>query len=285
MPSNTKKESSSSLLRSGAIVSTITMLSRVLGLVRDILLARFIGAGGDADAFYIAFKVPNFLRRLFAEGAFAQAFIPVLSEFREQGSHAAVQNVVDRVAGCLGITLLALCSSVIVAAPAVAAIFGAGFLFDAQYEKIVDLEQELLKEQENSNELTELVNQRLSLEILFETGLDDPSIADLEKLRELSLFLLSNPSFKLKLSGHADHRGTDEYNNVLALERAKSVAAALNDYGISDSLISIKGYGSDHAKSKADAAELALDRRVDINIVFDDAEPSSTEAQIVDISF
>ena len=129
------KPSSKSLLRSSAVVSSMTMLSRILGLVRDILLARFIGAGGDADAFYIAFKVPNFLRRLFAEGAFAQAFVPVLSEYRANGSHAAVKHFVDRVAGCLGVSLLAVCAVVVVAAPAVAAVFGAGFLFDAQYDK------------------------------------------------------------------------------------------------------------------------------------------------------
>ena len=106
---------STALLRSSAIVSSMTMLSRILGLVRDVLLARFIGAGGDADAFYVAFKVPNFLRRLFAEGAFAQAFVPVLSEYREKGSVCAVKHLVDHVAGCLGITLLTICSFVVVA--------------------------------------------------------------------------------------------------------------------------------------------------------------------------
>ena len=76
----TKK--SASLLRSGVLVSICTMLSRVLGLVRDAALAFVLGASGSADAFYVAFKIPNFLRRLFAEGAFAQAFVPVLSDYK-----------------------------------------------------------------------------------------------------------------------------------------------------------------------------------------------------------
>ena len=82
------------LLRSSAVVSTMTMLSRVLGLVRDVVFARVIGADALADAFFVAFKIPNFLRRLFAEGAFAQAFVPVLAEFREQGldDHRDVGN-------------------------------------------------------------------------------------------------------------------------------------------------------------------------------------------------
>ena len=109
-------------------MSAMTMLSRVLGLARDIIFARFIGAGDNADAFFVAFKIPNFLRRLFAEGAFAQAFVPVLSEYRENGSRAAVQHFLDRVAGCLGVSLIALSALVVIAAPVVTAFFGMGFL-------------------------------------------------------------------------------------------------------------------------------------------------------------
>ena len=115
------------LLRSSAVVSCFTMLSRFLGLARDVVLARFIGASGDMDAFIVAFKIPNFLRRLFAEGAFAQAFVPVLSEYRSAGSHAAVRHFVDRIAGCLGLTLVALTLVVVLASPLFAAIFGMGF--------------------------------------------------------------------------------------------------------------------------------------------------------------
>jgi len=118
------------LLRSSAIVSAMTMFSRVLGLVRDMLLARFLGAEASADAFYVAFKIPNFLRRLFAEGAFAQAFVPVLSDLREQGNRAAVQNFIDRIAGCLGSALILLCVIVVVASPLFTAVFGMGFLLN-----------------------------------------------------------------------------------------------------------------------------------------------------------
>ncbi len=104
------------------------MVSRVLGLIRDILFARFLGAEASADAFYVAFKIPNFLRRLFAEGAFAQAFVPVLSEYRQQGSQAAVRHFIDRIAGCLGSSLILISVIVVVAAPLVTAIFGMGFL-------------------------------------------------------------------------------------------------------------------------------------------------------------
>lgn len=107
----------------------MTMISRVLGLARDVVLARFIGAGGDADAFFLAFKIPNFLRRLFAEGAFSQAFVPVLSEYRERGSAEAVRHLIDRVAGALGFSLLTLTLIVILAAPAVTAVIGFGYLF------------------------------------------------------------------------------------------------------------------------------------------------------------
>ena len=109
----------------------MTMLSRVLGLARDVIFARFIGADGAADAFFVAFKIPNFLRRLFAEGAFAQAFVPVLSEYREKGSKEAIQNFIDRVAGCLGLSLFALTLLVVVAAPLFTAIFGMGFLVNS----------------------------------------------------------------------------------------------------------------------------------------------------------
>ena len=118
------------LLRSSATVGAATMLSRVLGLVRDVVLANIIGANGNADAFFVAFKIPNFLRRLFAEGAFAQAFVPVLADTREKGGLKAVRELVDRVAGVLGGTLLVLTLLTIFASPVVATIFAPGFLRD-----------------------------------------------------------------------------------------------------------------------------------------------------------
>lgn len=125
-----RDQDSRGLLRSSAVVSSVTMMSRVMGLIRDIVFAKFIGAGPDADAFFVAFKIPNFLRRLFAEGAFSQAFVPVLAEYRERGSRAAVQELVDRVAGCLGSVLITVTIFAVVASPAVAAVFAMGFLDD-----------------------------------------------------------------------------------------------------------------------------------------------------------
>ena len=105
----------------------MTMLSRVLGLVRDVVFAIFIGAAGGADAFFVAFKIPNFLRRLFAEGAFSQAFVPVLSELRQKHTHQEVKDFVDRVAGCLGVSVISLSVLAVVAAPGLTWIFAPGF--------------------------------------------------------------------------------------------------------------------------------------------------------------
>ncbi|HEY7883571.1 MAG TPA: murein biosynthesis integral membrane protein MurJ [Cellvibrionaceae bacterium] len=97
-------------------------------MVRDVVFAHTIGAGGGADAFFVAFKIPNFMRRLFAEGAFAQAFVPVLSEYRSQGTRAAVKALLDRVAGVLGLVLLLVTVVAVVGATGVAAVFAPGFL-------------------------------------------------------------------------------------------------------------------------------------------------------------
>ncbi len=128
------------LLRASAIVSCMTMVSRVLGLARDVVFALFIGASGGADAFFVAFKIPNFLRRLFAEGAFAQAFVPVLSELRQKGDVARVRYFIDRVAGCLGISVIAVSALAVMGAPVIATLFAPGFLQDpAKFALTVDL--------------------------------------------------------------------------------------------------------------------------------------------------
>jgi len=124
------KANDSGLLRSSGVVSFFTMMSRVMGLARDVIFARVIGADAFADVFFVAFKIPNFFRRLFAEGAFAQAFVPILGEYREKGSQAAVKALVDRVAGTLGITLLGLTLLIVVASPVMAAIFAPKWFFD-----------------------------------------------------------------------------------------------------------------------------------------------------------
>lgn len=129
------------LLRSSAVVGAMTMISRVLGLVRDVVFAVFIGAAGGADAFFVAFKIPNFLRRLFAEGAFAQAFVPVLSELRQKHTLAEVKHFVDRVAGCLGLSVLLVSALAILAAPLLTWLFAPGFYAQdaSKYALTVDL--------------------------------------------------------------------------------------------------------------------------------------------------
>lgn len=127
IPSPEKPAKPKSLLRSSLLTGSMTMVSRVLGLIRDIVLVGVLGAGGAMDAFVIAQKIPNFFRRLFAEGAFSQAFIPVLLEYREKGTHAAVKELVDKVAGCLGSILLLVTVIGVVGAVGFAYIFGYGY--------------------------------------------------------------------------------------------------------------------------------------------------------------
>jgi putative peptidoglycan lipid II flippase len=116
------------LLKSIATVGSATILSRVLGFIRDVVLARAFGASGQTDAFFLAFKIPNFMRRLFAEGSFSLAFVPVLSEYRAKGDHAALRDLVDHVAGTLTAVLLTLTAIGVLLAPAVLAIFAPGWL-------------------------------------------------------------------------------------------------------------------------------------------------------------
>lgn len=96
---------SMNLLKSLAAVSSITMLSRVLGFVRDTIIARAFGAGMATDAFFIAFKLPNLLRRIFAEGAFSQAFVPILAEYKSQQGEEATRTFVAYVTGLLTLAL------------------------------------------------------------------------------------------------------------------------------------------------------------------------------------
>ena len=115
------------LLASTLVVSSMTLLSRVLGLVRDVVLARLLGVSAGTDAFFVAFRIPNFLRRLFAEGAFNQAFVPVLSEYKTRGSLAASRLLVDRVAGTLGSVLIMVTVIGVVGAPVLISVFAPGF--------------------------------------------------------------------------------------------------------------------------------------------------------------
>jgi putative peptidoglycan lipid II flippase len=116
------------LLKSTATVGGMTLVSRVLGFARDVVIARAFGAGPAADAFFVAFRIPNFLRRLFAEGAFAQAFVPVLSEYKEQRTRQDVQRLVDHVGGALGSILALVTLAGVAAAPWLVMGFAPGFV-------------------------------------------------------------------------------------------------------------------------------------------------------------
>jgi putative peptidoglycan lipid II flippase len=120
------------LLRSSALTGSMTMVSRVLGLARDVVLARMFGPGDGTDAFFLAFKIPNFLRRLFAEGAFNQAFVPVLSEYRSKKVHEEVRGLINSVAGSLGTILFFLTVIVILAAPLISIPLAYGFRDNAE---------------------------------------------------------------------------------------------------------------------------------------------------------
>ncbi len=124
-----------SLLKSASVVSGMTLLSRILGFVRDIVFAQLGGAKPFMDAFFVAFKIPNFLRRLFAEGAFAQSFVPVLGEYRAKHSHEEVRDLVDRVTGTLGAVLIVITLVGVLAAPVLIMIFAPGFYFRADAER------------------------------------------------------------------------------------------------------------------------------------------------------
>jgi putative peptidoglycan lipid II flippase len=131
---------SARLLKSTAIVGSATLLSRTLGFVRDMVIAQAFGAGLAADAFFVAFKIPNFLRRLFAEGAFSQAFVPVLSTYYVRGNLREIQQLVDRVAGTLGLTLLLVTLMGIIGSPLWVMVFAPGFIEDLdKYELAVSL--------------------------------------------------------------------------------------------------------------------------------------------------
>ena len=119
------------MVRSGVTVGGWTLGSRVLGLVRDIVLANSVGASAGADAFFVAFKIPNFLRRLFGEGAFAQAFVPVFSETREKDGEASVKRLIDQVAGRFGLILVAISILGVLLAPWIAMLFAPGFSDDS----------------------------------------------------------------------------------------------------------------------------------------------------------
>lgn len=115
------------LLKSLAAVSSMTMFSRVLGFVRDAIVARVFGAGAVADAFFVAFKLPNLLRRIFAEGAFSQAFVPILAEYKNTRDEEATRIFVAYIAGLLTLALAIITVIGMLAAPWIILVTAPGF--------------------------------------------------------------------------------------------------------------------------------------------------------------
>lgn len=118
------------LFRTTSLVSAMTLVSRILGLVRDVVLARFFGASLVMDAFLVANRIPNMLRRFFAEGAFSQGFIPVMSRYRERHAHEEAREFVDAVAGTFGIVLFVITLVGVIGAPLLVLIVAPGFIGD-----------------------------------------------------------------------------------------------------------------------------------------------------------
>src|SRR5262245_60256661 len=108
---------SKSLIRSTSLVSIMTLLSRTFGFVRDMVVAQLFGVTAGVDAFYVAFKIPNFMRGLFAEGSFSQAFVPVLSEYREQNTLAEVRAFISHTFATLTLILSIITVLCIIASP------------------------------------------------------------------------------------------------------------------------------------------------------------------------
>ena len=117
------------LIKSTLVTGGMTLLSRISGLVRDMVFAGLIGAGAGiaADAFYVAFRIPNFLRRIFGEGAFSQAFVPVFTEYKARAPQAEIREFVDRMAGMLGLILFGTTLVGVLAAPFLVYALAPGF--------------------------------------------------------------------------------------------------------------------------------------------------------------
>src|ERR671935_1845952 len=124
------RNSSMNLLRALVTVSGLTLVSRILGYVRDFYIARAFGAGLATDAFFVAFRIPNLLRRLFAEGAFSQAFVPVLAEHKNRLGRAETKTLIDGAATALFLALVAAALLGIALAPLIVYISAPGFAAD-----------------------------------------------------------------------------------------------------------------------------------------------------------
>ncbi len=128
------------LLKALATVGSMTFISRILGFVRDTLIARIFGAGILTDAFFVAFKIPNLLRRISAEGAFSQAFVPILAEYKKQRSRDETHSLINHVATLMGVFLIVITIIGMLAAPWIVQISAPGFSADqAKFDLTVDL--------------------------------------------------------------------------------------------------------------------------------------------------
>jgi len=136
----TQEHKARGLIRSTSVVSTMTLLSRISGLARDVGFSHWFGAGPVMDAFFVAFKIPNLLRRFFAEGAFSQAFVPMIAEYRSGKSPEETREFLNRVAGTLGGVLFIITAIGVVAAPLLILVFAPGFIDgDGRYELATDM--------------------------------------------------------------------------------------------------------------------------------------------------
>src|SRR5215831_7590477 len=115
------------LLKALSTISALTLLSRITGLARESLKAVAFGAGLQMDAFEAAFRLPNILRRLFAEGAFSQAFVPILADCQRRNGDVATRDLVGKVAGSLAIVLLVVSVLGVLAAPWLVYVLASGF--------------------------------------------------------------------------------------------------------------------------------------------------------------
>ena len=133
---------SKSFIRSSGIVSAMTFVSRILGLIRDFVIARLFGANELTDAFLVAFRIPNFFRRLFAEGAFSQAFLPILADTKANHSEEEVQLVINHISTKLLSVLMIITLVAVIIAPLIIFLFAWGFYFqsdNAQFQLASDM--------------------------------------------------------------------------------------------------------------------------------------------------
>lgn len=127
MSSKNVPAKSAKLLKAGSITALMTFASRILGMLRDIAIASLLGAGLMADVFFFANRIPNFFRRLFAEGAFAQAFVPVMTKTKQEQSFEDLKDLLSKTSGTLGAIVFVICALGMVLSPVVTALFGYGW--------------------------------------------------------------------------------------------------------------------------------------------------------------